>query len=403
MQHNTDGRRKKERHVADNLRPRSYHDQHLQQPAASAPILSRLRNFNNLALTSIGSFFSGSTITKAAGHLQQDEAEFSKLIARYGNKSNADTNRHSADEGYFWLEDPQSCLFSPDDDDLTPIKNEYHNTEAVDYCGVKQLSSLRLLGTHDNLNSSDSNLFPLDASALIKNNLPLVQRANSSHAHTSSRPDVRHLFGNSRRPDTLNEDDIQDADISTERSNIDYPGQLLRNPLQLKSTATPERATTTTLCASAAVFVPSSPAAHALLSRNKSSMASFQSNVAGLDATSVDTETPPLTPDSSKTGLLSPETLSTSFEHVVPSHTACSSASSNRMPGDFRIEDDDDDNVLYTSPQLLEVKEGKKREQPYVRPKSPYYLHHYLYSFNFISSGSPASTKSNCCPCSSIG
>ena len=94
-----------------------------------------------------------------------------------------------------------------------------------------------------------------------------------------------------------------------------------------------------------------SPAARALLFRNQSS---FQTNATGLDDTaSVHIETPTLTPDSSAIGLLSPASFSTSFEHAV-----CTLNSSDGMPGGFRIEGNDNDKILYTSPQLLEVKEG---------------------------------------------
>ena len=352
MQHNVDGGRKKKKDVVRNIQPHSYYDQHLQQPIASAPLLSRLRNFNNLALTSIGSFFSGPTIVKSTAHLHQDEAEFSGCgtVVSCRNGLNADTNR---DSGCFWFEDSQNCLSSPENDDLTPVGNGFYSLEVVDYCSIKQPS--RRLGTHDSLDSSDSNVFPADAGALINNDLPPVQRAFSSYAHTlpyRSRPDVRHLFGDSRRSDTLDENDIQDNHISAEHSS--------QNHLQLKSAAIPERATNTILCATAPVFVPS-PAARALLFRNQSS---FQTNATGLDddTASVHIETPTLTPDSSTTGLLSPASFSTSFEHA-----ACTLNSSDQMPVGFRIESNDNDKILYTSPQLLEVKEGKKREQPPVR------------------------------------
>ena len=117
----------------------------------------------------------------------------------------------------------------------------------------------------------------------------------------------------------------------------------------------PERTTNTILCATAPVFVPS-PAARALFFRNQSS---FQTNATGLDddTASVHIETPTLTPDSSAAGLLSPASFSTSFEHAV-----CTLNSSDGMPGGFRIESNDNDKILYTSSQLLEVKEGKKRE-----------------------------------------
>ena len=370
MQYNVDARRKKERQVADNIQPRLYHDQHLQQPAASAPLLSRLRNFNNLALTSIGSFFSGPTVAKATTYHHQDldEGKFSGYghVVSRGSGWNTNVNRHS--DGF--SDDPQNCLSSLEDDELTPVGNVYHNPEAVDYFGVKRNPSLRRLGTHDNLDLSDLNVFPSDASALIKNDLPLVQRAGLSHAHIlPCRPDVRHLFGDSRCSDRLDKNDIRDTYISAERSSLHDPGQ---NHLQPKFTSTPERATNTTLCASAAVFVPSSPAARALLSRDKSSMTSFQTIVTGLDTASVHIETPPLTPDSSKSGLLTPASFCTRFEHVDPSYAACTLEYFNGMPGEFRVEGHDNDEILYTSSQLLEVKEGKKREQP-VRTK--FHLH----------------------------
>ena len=370
MQHNlnVDGRRKKKRQPFRNMQPHSYYDQHFQQPTASAPLLSRLRNFNHLALTSIGSFFSGPTFVKTTAHLHQDEAEFSGrgTVVSGRNGLNADANR---DSGYFWLEDPQSCLFSPENDDLTPVGNGFYRSDAVDYCSIKQLPSSRRLGTHGCLDSSDSNVFLADPGARIRNDLPPVQRPGSSYAHTlpCRRPDVRHLFGDSRRFDTLDENDIRDTYISAEHSS--------QNPLQLQSVATPERATNTILCATAPVFVPSSPAARALLFRNQSS---FQSNVTGLDTTSVHTRTPTLTPDSSETGLLSSASFSASFEHVVPSFATCTLDSSDGMPGRFEVEGNDNDKILYTSPQLLEVKEGKKREQPPVRPKSHCHLHSYL-------------------------
>ena len=352
MQHNVDGRRKKRRQVVDNIQPLSYYHQHFQQPSASAPLLSRLR-------TSIGSFFSGPTIAKTTAHLHQDEEQLSGYgtFVSCGNELNAAVNR---DSGFSWLEDPQNCLSSPENDDLTSVGNGFYSSEAVDYFSVKQLPSSCPLGTYDSLDSLDSNVFPADAGALVRNDLPSVRCASSSHAHTLSCrrcPDVRHLFGDSRRSDTLDEIDIRDAYISFEHSS--------QNPL-LKSDATPERPTNTILCATAAVFVPSSPAARALLFRNKSS---FQTNVTGLDTASVHTETPFLTPDSSKTGLLSSSSFSTNFEHVVPSYAACTLDSSDRMPGGFMLEGNDNDEILYTSPQLLEVKEGKKREQLPVRPK----------------------------------
>ena len=368
MQRNVDGRRKKKRQVVDNIR--LYRDQHSATNAP--PFLSRLRNFNNLAITSIGSFFpSGPTITTAVGHLHQDGEKFSGpgTVVRYGHElvnTDANRNRYSGGEGCLgWLEDSQNCLPSLENNELTPVvENVYYTPEVVDYDSVKQLSPSRQLGTHVNLDLSDSNAFPLGAGALIKNG---SLRTSSSHAHIlPCHPNVRHLFGDSRRFDTLDENNIRDI----EPSSLHNLGQ---NPLL---TTAPDRAITT-LCADTAVFVPSSPVARALLSRNKSSMASFQTNTS---TASIDTKTPPLTPDSSKTGLLSPASFSTSFEHVVPSCAACTLDSSDRMPGEFKVEDDDNDKILYTSPQLSEVKEGKKREQPYVRPKFHCYFHYHFYS-----------------------
>ena len=362
MQHNVDGRRKKKRQVVHNIQSHSYYDQHLHQPTASAPLLSRLRNFNSFALTSIGSFFSGPTIVKTTAHLPQDEAGFSGhgTVNSCINGLNADANRGS---GCFWLEDPQNCLCSPGNDDLTPVENGFYGSEVVDYCNIKQLPSSCRLGVQDSLNSSDSNVFPMDAGALIRNDLPPVQRSSLYYAHTlpcrrRRRPD---LFGDMRRFDTLDENDIRDTYIS-----VEHLGQ---NLLQLKSSTTPERATNSILCATAAVFVPSSPAARTLLFRNESS---FQTNVPGLDTASVQTETPTLTPDSSKIGLLSSASFSTSFEDVVPSNATCTLDSSDGMHGGFRVEGNDGDKILYTSPQLLEVKEGKKREQAPVRPKASF-------------------------------
>lgn len=359
MQHNVDGRRRKKRQVVNNVRPRSYHDQRLQQPVVSAPLLSRIRNFNNLALSSIGSFFSGSTITKATAHLQQDKENISGRISVdfLRNQSNAHAHRGS---DCLWVESPQSCLFSPENDDLTSVGNGYYSREAVYSSSFEHFSSPRLLRT----DSSDSNVFPSDASVHTKNELPLVQRASSFHTHTLL-----------CRPDTLDGNDIRDTYILAERLSLHDPCQ---TPLQLNSSTTAEYATNATLSATAAIFVPSSAATRALLSCNKALMASFQTNFTELDTAFVDTETPPLTPDSSKTRLLSPASFSTSFEHVVPSYSysACTLDSSNRMTGEFRVEGDDDDKILYASPQLLEVKEGKKREQLFVRPKS--YFHYYL-------------------------
>ena len=282
---------------------------------------------------------------KSTAHLHQDEAEFSVrgTVVSCRNGLNAEANR---DSGCFWLEDSQNCFPSPENNDLTPAGNGFYSSEVVDYCSIKQLPSSRRLGTHDSLDSSDSNVFPANAGALIKNDSPPVQRAFSSYAHIlpyRTRPDVRYLFGDSRCPDTLDENNIRDNYISAEHSS--------QIPLQLKFAAIPERATNTILCATAPVFVPS-PAARALLFRNQSS---FQTNATGLDddTTSVHIETPTLTPDSSATGLLSPVSFSTSFEHVV-----CTLNSSDGMPGGFRIEGNDNDKILYTSPQLLEVKEG---------------------------------------------
>ena len=87
----------------------------------------------------------------------------------------------------------------------------------------------------------------------------------------------------------------------------------------------------------------------------RSRFCAFSWNATGLDddTASVLIETPTLTPDSSATGLLSPASFSTSFEHAV-----CTLNSSDGMPGGFRIEGNDNDKILYTSPQLLEVKEG---------------------------------------------
>ena len=369
MQHNVNGRRKKKKEVVDNIQPHSYYNQNLQQPAANAPLLSRLRNFNNLALTSIGSFFSSPTIVKTTANLHRDEEEFSGHGTGFscGNGLSADPNR---DSGCFWLEDPQNCLSSPENDDLT-VGIGFYSSETVENCSIKQLPSSRRLGTHDSLDSSDSNVFPADAGVLIRNDLPPVQHASSYYAHTTScrRPDVRHLFGDSHRSDTLDENDIRETYISAEHS--------IQNALKVKSAATPERATSTILCATAAVFVPSSPAARALLFRDKSS---FQTNFTGLDTASVHTETPTLTPDSSETGLLSSASFSTSFDHVVPSYASCTLDSSEGIPSGFRVEGNDNDNILYTSPQLLEVKEGKKREQPPVCPKPHNHLHSYLNS-----------------------
>ena len=401
MQHNVDARRKKKRQVVRNIQPHSYHDQYFQQQAASAPLLSRIRNFNNLALTSIGSFFSGPTIVKTTAHLHQDEAEFSGHSTIDSSKYGLNTDANQ-DSGCFWLEDPQNCLSSLENDDLIPVENGFYSSEVVDYCNIKQLTSFPRLETHDSLDSSDSNVFPADDGALIGNDLPPVQCISSSYAHTlpcRRRPDVRHLFGDSRRSDTLDENDFLDTYISAEHSS--------QNPLQSKSAATPERSTNTILCATAAVFVPSSPAARALLLRNKTS---FQANFTGLDTASVHTETPTpnLTPDSSETGFPYSASFSTSFEHVSPSYAACTLDCSDGEPYGFRVEGNDNDKMLYTSPQLLEVKEGKKREQPPVRPNPHCHPHSYL-NLKFTCLGStnqfrrlPSPIGSHCHPCSCI-
>jgi len=137
-------RAKKERQLVDEIRSRSYHDQHLYQPKASAaPLLSRLRNLNNLAITSIGSIFSGPAIGEDCGSYCKLIVTKMKrsylnvaLVASCRHRMNANANRGAC---CLWDEDPQNCVLNYES---TPVGNDYDDPEAVDYCSVKTQSIL---------------------------------------------------------------------------------------------------------------------------------------------------------------------------------------------------------------------------------------------------------------------
>ncbi|KAF8164827.1 hypothetical protein B0H34DRAFT_213982 [Crassisporium funariophilum] len=379
MNHNVGGNKKRS---ADNTRPRSYPSQQQAQPIS--PLLSRIRNFNNLALNSIGTFFSGPNSAKNQAHLEQDEGEYARnglgiRVARRGSNSGSDWDSISnkADDGVF----DGKILYKaylPEDEDLTPMAEDYCMVNVDGYCDVKQRGYLRNLRR-----GADSALETLQANARSKNILdaPVTTGSGPYEAHTSSRfPEVRRLFGGLTRS----------QQSGNRQGNVSFsPTRNLVRNMENKSRTSNEsdqqwRALSTSspmvaaplhvstpLSASATAFTPSSIVARTAHFRGPC-LSNSSTGTDGLASStgfrSLDLETPPLTPDSlthdtsfpRALNSRPPEPVARGYDTYVPRY---SGPVVYGLKGYIEDPEEFGGTLLYTSSKLLEVKEGKKPER----------------------------------------
>ncbi|KAF8966506.1 hypothetical protein BDZ97DRAFT_1808194 [Flammula alnicola] len=282
------------------------------QLSEQAALFSKIRNLNNLALTSIGSLFSGPPLSRNGGHLQNDGTA-------------------ESDTSWPWRDKLEGAMDTGcEDEDLTPLTKDYCYLRAEDYCAAKALNGV----AHSVALSSDS----------IRS--PEIGRSGSSQAHISTRfPEVRRFFGGisrSRRATYQDENTAYGALYPTNGPAWSAPCS--KPPIATSSPTLPSD--------SASVSLPAA-----------SSLGSVSSTRSG------NFETPPLTPDSFNNHALPSSGLSLSrFDSSFGLDALCSSGVYDNLfpvsPSQGEQEkDDEDDNVLYTGPNLLEVKEGKKPER----------------------------------------
>ena len=304
------------------------HTQLCPQPRSrtpsNGPFLSKIRNFNHLALHSIGSLFSAQPLAKLGSSTRKGDAEYAD---RLGDASGLKGEQLKFHDGSGFCDETH-------DPDLTPIGSDYQELHAKDYYSAKPLPVARY--------GDSSQLLP--ASELTNSNL--------SHAHISTHlPEFRHWFNISRSGCEFG----KLAHGDSENIEFGLDGRI-NSDSDCKSSAT-----STSLASNATSL--SSPSCNGSFS-STSSQDQWVSLSRGPEPQpgSSAIKTPPLTPDSFNAHTLPSIRLSLErFGHLPSGYELNDSEdllSDLGPPGDASTEED-----LYASSNLWEVKEGKKPER----------------------------------------
>ena len=295
---------------------------------SNGPLLSKIRNFNHLALNSIGSFFSANPLSRHVSSTRKGDAEYADSLGTASKLKEEQPNSHNGSG--FGRENH--------DTNLTPFAGDYQERQAEDNCSVKPLPQ-----------SKYEESFELP---------PASELTNSHHSepHISTRlSEFRSLFGHlSRSRRELGylahggPRHVNSALNEPTSSDIDY-----------KSSAT-----STSLASNATSF--SSPCCN----DSFSSAYSYGQWMTPLGPDSIAAKTPPLTLDSFNSHTI--PSLSLSLEcsgHLSSAYNLSASGNSEDIlarPGEKSGEDNPEEG-LCTSSNLWEVKEGKKPERLSVR------------------------------------
>jgi len=153
------------------LAPTQLCPQPRSRTSSNGPFLSKIRNFNHLALHSIGSLFSTQPLAKLGSSTRKGDVEYA---GRLGDASGLKEDQPTFHDGSGFCDETH-------DPDLTPIGGDYQELHAKDYYSAKPLPVSRY--------GDSSQLLP--ASELTN--------SNRSHAHISTHlPEFRQWFNISR-------------------------------------------------------------------------------------------------------------------------------------------------------------------------------------------------------------
>jgi len=294
--------------------------------SSNGPFLSKIRNFNHLALHSIGSLFSAQPLAKLGSSTRKGDAEYADRRDAPG----LEEDQHKFHDGSGFRDETL-------DPDLTPLGGDYQELHAEDYYSAKLLPVPRY--------GDSSQLLP--ASELTD--------SNRSHAHISTHlPEFRHWFNISRSGCEFGK--IPDGDSENVEFGLDGP---INSDSDCKSSAT-----STSLASN--ITSLSSPSCNGSFS-STSSQGQWVSLPRGREHRpgSSAIKTPPLTPDSFNAHTLPSIRLSLErFGHLPSTYDLNASKSSDDILADLvRPGNESGEEDLYASSNLWEVKEGKKPER----------------------------------------
>jgi hypothetical protein len=326
MSQNVDDHVKKDRKKSDLLSTQLCPQPSRSRASSNGPFLSKIRNFNHLALHSIGSLFSAQPLAKIGSSTRKGDAEYADRRDAPG----LEEDQHKFHDGSGYRDEAH-------DPDLTPLGGDYQELHAEDYYSAKLLPVPKY--------GDSSQLLP--ASELTD--------SNRSHAHISTHlPEFRHWFNISRSGCEFGK--IPDGDSENVEFGLDGP---INSDSDCKSSAT-----SASLASNATSL--SSPSCNGSFS-STSSQGQWVSLPRGHEPHpgSSAIKTPPLTPDFFNGHTLPSIRLSLErFGHLPSAYDLDASKSSDDIltdlvcPGNESGEED-----LYASSNLWEVKEGKKPER----------------------------------------
>lgn len=282
------------------------------------PLFSKLRSFNHLALSSVGSFFSGISTSKASYEGDDSIEHGSSVGCTAGHELDLDHDFNMA---------PQPTVSGSTDQPLEDSENDL--TPHVSDCYILQREDY---WNHQSPGDTVESL----------NEIHYGTRKSPRKAHISTfLPETRRFFGGlSRTRCVFDQNGCYDSDFA---SNSSVEPAMGSAPLS-----------------STAVF----PSSMASLDGSLFSTPSESRFVSHAHGHSGDLETPPLTPDLANNHVLPSIVPVGAF--LKPSLTSGSSRFSSRFTlsdTSEEIPDNTEDGAIYTSPYLREIKEGKKPER----------------------------------------
>lgn len=290
--------------------------------SSNGPFLSKIRNFNHLALHSIGSLFSAQPLTKFGSSARKGSPD------RFGDASELEEGQPKFHDGSGFRDDTR-------DPDLTPLGGDFQELHAEDYYSAKPL--LRY--------GNSSQLLP--ASELTD--------SNRSLAHISTHlPEFRHWFNISRSGCEFGK--LARGDSENVELGLDG---LINSDSDCKSSAT-----SASLASNATSLSSSSCNGSLSSTSSQDQWISLPRGHQPRPGSSAN-KTPPLTPDSDNAQTLPSIRLSLEyFGHLPSAYDFNASESSDDILADLvRPANDSGVEDLYGSSNLWKVKEGKKPER----------------------------------------